>query len=191
MATPKRDAICEAALELFAEQGVEATTTREIAERAGAAEGTLYRHFQSKDDLVRWLFETSAEQFRDTLIATARGTTAPRDRLRALVRGVFAFADEHPSAFAYLLSMHHTGILKQDHEAHPPPLQVVAKTLADGIEAGAFRELPPVLATGWIIAMAQRAVVFLQSDLVEMSRKDVIRQTVDASLRIVDAECEL
>jgi AcrR family transcriptional regulator len=191
MATPKHDAICEAALELFAEQGVNATTTREIAERAGAAEGTLYRHFQGKDDLVRWLFESSAEQFQETLLASADGITAPRARLRALIRGVFAFADDHPAAFTYLLSVHHTGILQHNGNASPPPMRTFADTLTDGIEQGAFRDLPPVLATGWIVAMAQRAVVFLQSEVVEMAREDVIRQTVDAALRIVDAECTL
>lgn len=191
MATTKRDSICEAALELFAEQGIADTTTREIAERADAAEGTLYRHFQSKDDLVQWLFETSAKQFRNTLVDTAEGTTAPRDRLRALIRGVFAFAEKHPSAFTYLLSVHHRGILRRDGDERPPPMQTFVETLTTGIEQGAFRDLPPVLATGWIVAMAQRAVVFLRSDLVAMTREEAIQQTADAALRIVDAECEL
>ena len=46
----KRDAICDAALELFAEKGIEATTIRDIAQRADAAEGTLYRHFKGKEE---------------------------------------------------------------------------------------------------------------------------------------------
>lgn len=191
MATSKRDAICEAALTLFAEQGVEATTTREIAEKAGAAEGTLYRHFRGKQALVQWLFERSVEQFQETLLSSADGATEPRNRLRALIRGVFRFADEHPSAFTYLLSVHHTGILRRDGNASPPPMRTFVDTLTDGIEQGAFRDLPPVLATGWIVAMAQRAVVFRQSDVVSLPREAIIQQTVDAALRIVDAECTL
>jgi hypothetical protein len=45
-----------------------------------------------------------------------------------------------------------------------------------------------VLATGWIVAMAQRAVVFLSSPLMTTSRDSVIQETVDAALRLVDAD---
>ncbi|MFM7530292.1 MAG: helix-turn-helix domain-containing protein, partial [Nodosilinea sp.] len=40
--------ILKAALRLFAQQGYSGTTTRQLAEAAGVAEGTLFRHFESK-----------------------------------------------------------------------------------------------------------------------------------------------
>ncbi|HVT68902.1 MAG TPA: helix-turn-helix domain-containing protein [Trebonia sp.] len=41
------------ALELFAEQGYERTSLREIAERLGVTKAALYYHFKSKEDIVR------------------------------------------------------------------------------------------------------------------------------------------
>lgn len=187
MASPKRDAICDAALELFARQGIESTTTREIAERAGAAEGTIYRHFQTKDELVDWLFDACADRFAEVLRASVEEETAPRPRLRRLIRGVFDFADQHPTAFTYLLSVHHTGLLERRREP-PPPMRLFVETLRDGVQQGSFRPLSPALATGWIVAMAQRAVVFAASDLVSDTRAEVVEQTVAAALRLVDAE---
>ncbi|WP_395665256.1 TetR/AcrR family transcriptional regulator [Methylocella sp.] len=49
----KRRALIAAAARLFAELGVDAATTREIAVRAGATERTLFKHFGSKDGLLR------------------------------------------------------------------------------------------------------------------------------------------
>lgn len=187
MTSSKRDAICNAALTLFAEQGIEATTTREIAERADAAEGTIYRHFRDKEELVEWLFRASADRFHDVLRDTAAGRTDPPSRLRALIRGVFDFAERHPTAFTYLLSVHHRGLLQHQTEP-PPPMQPFLETLRDGIEQGIFRDLPVLLAAGWIIAMAQRAVVFLQSNVVSASEADVREQTVNAALRLVAAD---
>lgn len=187
MPTTKRDAICDAALALFAEQGIEATTTREIAERAGAAEGTIYRHFEGKDDLVQWLFDASAARFHDVLRPATESARAPRAQLRGLIEGVFTFAEQDPMAFTYLLSVHHTGIL-QNRDDPPLPMKLFMKVLRNGIDQGAFRPLSPVLATGWIVAMAQRAVVFLQSDVTEASRETVVEETVDAALRLVDAK---
>ena len=41
-----------AATEIFAEKGYAATSTREIAQKAGVAEGTIFRHYKTKKDLL-------------------------------------------------------------------------------------------------------------------------------------------
>src|ERR1700677_1963887 len=54
-ATPRTDTrsrVQEVALELFAEQGYEKTSLREIAERLGVTKAALYYHFKSKEDIV-------------------------------------------------------------------------------------------------------------------------------------------
>jgi AcrR family transcriptional regulator len=55
-ATPRTDTrsrVQKVALELFAEQGYEKTSLREIAERLGVTKAALYYHFKSKEDIVR------------------------------------------------------------------------------------------------------------------------------------------
>ena len=44
--------IINAAINIFSEKGFEATRTREIAERAGIAEGTIFRYFPTKDSIL-------------------------------------------------------------------------------------------------------------------------------------------
>ena len=188
MAPTKRDAIIDAALDLFAEKGVDATSTREITERAETAEGTLYRHFDGKDDLVRSLFEESASLFHDVLAHSAATAANPREQLEAMVRGIFTFAEEHPAAFTYLLSVHEGVLARVDTSHEPLPMQLFTGTLRAGTASGVFRDVPPVLATGWIVGLAQRAIVLQGSDLLSASRDEAADQTVDAALRLVDAE---
>src|SRR5215472_4596536 len=52
-----RSRLRELALELFAEQGYEKTSLREIAERLGVTKAALYYYFRSKEDIVRSLVE--------------------------------------------------------------------------------------------------------------------------------------
>src|ERR1700689_1912809 len=66
---PKRErgkqrvaALIDAGAELFAEKGYEATTMTEIAQRAGAAIGSLYQFFPSKEALAEALFNRYAER---------------------------------------------------------------------------------------------------------------------------------
>ena len=50
--TDTRSRVQKVALELFAEQGYEQTSLREIAERLGVTKAALYYHFKSKEDIV-------------------------------------------------------------------------------------------------------------------------------------------
>jgi AcrR family transcriptional regulator len=76
----RRDQLVEAALAVFAEHGFEHTTIRQLAERAGVAQGLLYHYFRSKDDLLRAALER--QYFMPEL---QRITSPDRDRPAAHV----------------------------------------------------------------------------------------------------------
>lgn len=50
--TEKQRRIVESALEVFSERGFAGASTSEIAKRAGVAEGTIFRHYKTKKDLL-------------------------------------------------------------------------------------------------------------------------------------------
>ena len=56
-----RSRLIRAALELFTEPGFRATTTPELARRAGVAEATIYRHFSGKEALLNAAVMEAAE----------------------------------------------------------------------------------------------------------------------------------
>ena len=60
-----RQRIVDAAVETFAEHGYGASSTRDIATRAGVTQGLLTYHFASKDDLWR----AAADQVFGGLVA--------------------------------------------------------------------------------------------------------------------------
>jgi len=49
--------ILAAALELFRENGLDGTTTKQISQKAGIAEGTLFNYFKTKEDLALFFFQ--------------------------------------------------------------------------------------------------------------------------------------
>lgn len=50
--TPKQFAILQAAIEVFSDKGYSAAATSEIAQKAGVAEGTIFRYYKTKKDLL-------------------------------------------------------------------------------------------------------------------------------------------
>lgn len=56
-----KEKILSAALELFQENGLQGTSTREISRKAGIAEGTLFNYFKTKEDLALYFFQKETE----------------------------------------------------------------------------------------------------------------------------------
>jgi AcrR family transcriptional regulator len=79
-----RSRLIRAALDLFTSQGFRGTTTPEIAQRAGVAEATIYRHFPGKDALLSAAC-IEAQGFGRALVATEE-TEPDRDTRAALGR---------------------------------------------------------------------------------------------------------
>lgn len=64
---PRREAILQAAKDVFLEQGYELATMDDIAERAGTTKRTVYAHFENKEALFAAMVEHSAGMFLEYL----------------------------------------------------------------------------------------------------------------------------
>ena len=83
-----------AALSLFQTRGFDETTTREIARKAGIAEGTVFNYFPTKDDIALHFFEMEV----DHAIAVVRGEKrAPQ----SAPRGEAVRASSRPSSSSW------------------------------------------------------------------------------------------
>jgi AcrR family transcriptional regulator len=84
-----RQRLLDAASRLFAEQGFDETTSAEIARAAGVTERTLFRHFQSKSDLVMANFRQRAA----ALSAAMEGQPEDARPIDVVRAGVLDFAE--------------------------------------------------------------------------------------------------
>jgi AcrR family transcriptional regulator len=94
-AVANRRRVLAAAQEVFAEQGVEASTET-VARRAGVGAGTVFRHFPTKRDLV----EHALAAHLDELAESARAAAAGDDAVAALTGLVAEMAEHAPTKLA-------------------------------------------------------------------------------------------
>jgi len=91
-----RQAILDAAREVFAELGYDVATVRDIIRRTGLASGTFYNYFRSRDEVFEALADDGAARFRPILRACWEASSSFEGYLRAAIQAYFDFlADEH------------------------------------------------------------------------------------------------
>ncbi len=139
--TEIRERILDAALEVFATEGVEGVTMRALADAIEYTPPVIYAHFRDKDAIIE---ELCYRQLRTLAKAFANfGTLDPVERLRQIGYVYVDFAVKHPSHFRFLFLTAHSYKTDDDELAKDDPQQnayaFLKHTAKEGLEVGVFR----------------------------------------------------
>jgi AcrR family transcriptional regulator len=108
-----RQRLIRAALELFTTRGYHDTTTAEIAKKAGVAEGTIYRHFLSKQQLLNELYR-AALRWATKIALDAETAADPRAQLGLVAHGLVEGAARDPGVVKLGLLERHDSVLDDE-----------------------------------------------------------------------------
>ncbi|MDJ0344543.1 TetR/AcrR family transcriptional regulator [Streptomyces sp. H10-C2] len=142
-----------AAVEAFAERGYHATTTRDIAGRAGMSPAALYIHYKTKEELLYQISRVGHLRSVGLLEEAANGDGAPGERLAVAVRAFVSWhAERHTTA---RVVQYELGALAEDHYTEIVALRrkserAVRSIIEDGVRTGAF-DVPDVAGTALAI----------------------------------------
>ena len=167
-----RQALMTAAAELMREVGYDEMTTAAVAKRAGVAEGTIYRHFPSKETLAEAVFADIWRIFQEYMETHLPPREQPRERLDAFFPlTVQAIASLMPS-YATLTQQEHLHFAAKHCASHhgsagslpPGPREYVAlleEALRLAQECGVVRpEIDPSVAAHFFFFGAGAAMEF-------------------------------
>ena len=146
--TDRRATILTCAARLFAEQGVSATSVREIAQEVGILSGSLYHHFGSKDEIVQEILLGYLDELLERYADIMAADLAPVKAFEQLLRASLTTIQHHPFATeiyqndaAYLRRLPRGEEIAAAGQRVPETWLTVIEA---GVEAGDFRDdLPP------------------------------------------------
>ena len=176
----KREQILTAAVRAFAAGGYAGTSTREIAEAAGAKEPLLFYHFGNKAALYFAAFEK-------------QHTTLVEDLLESLIGQCDAYARLKTFAEVYLT--HHLGtglgVIVIEFGALPPQIMAsisamndalrarLMQILTDGVDSGAFRPIDVSLCAHAILGLLLTFIRIHERGREQIDPSAVIEQVLD------------
>jgi AcrR family transcriptional regulator len=179
-----KELIARSALELFVRQGITETTVRDIAAAAGLAEGTLYRHFESKEELAWELFHTNYTAFAQELDRLQREFGTLPEKLTAMIRQFCAFFDRDPVLFSYLLLAQHSQLKKVPPEM-ATAVTVLQKVLAQGIARREMPEMEVEVAAAMVLGLVLQVAVFKAYSRITQNLSDLADSLAAAAWRVL------
>lgn len=131
--------LLEAAAEAFADRGFHATTTRDIAARAGLSPAGVYVHFKTKEELLYQLSLAGHLAALELLRSAVADHESPTDQLRAIMTTFSRWHAEHYRVgrivqyeFGNLSPEHRDEVLRLRKEIDAVARDVVTRGVADG-----------------------------------------------------------
>jgi AcrR family transcriptional regulator len=136
-----RQRLTAAALDLFAARGLHATTTALLAERTGIAEGTIYRHFRSKETLYNEVTRQVWERGLTLLVdESAEGPATAREQLNGAARRLFGEAQRSSATIRLLLGPVEREVLDEPAQSAAERFrQGVVQLVVTGKQSGSIR----------------------------------------------------
>jgi AcrR family transcriptional regulator len=162
-----RTLILDAARELFAAQGYEAVTMREIAKRIEYSPTAIYFHFKDKEALLHEICDADFGTLAHQLAETAR-IADPIEKLRATGAAYFRFGVEHPNHYRLMFMTPHPPLHSEDSQLRrgnpaEDAYQFLKDIVAEAIAQGRFRpELNDVELVAQTIWAGVHGVISLQ-----------------------------
>jgi TetR/AcrR family transcriptional regulator len=141
-----RAAILAAAERLFADSGVDGTSTETIAAQAGVNKALLYYYFKSKDALYEAVLENHAREFYQRAMAVMDSRAKPREVVLAYVGMSFDFIAARPYFPALIQRFSMSGGRRVERLARKysaPLADRLAEVIERGVRSGEFRRVDP------------------------------------------------
>lgn len=150
-----KERINRCAMELFVEKSIAGTSVRDIAEKAGVADGTLYRHYKSKEDLAWRLFQDNYIALSHILDAVQSKHQHGIAKLQAIIECMGEAFDDDPAFFHYLFLSQH-GFSKRLPEDSQTPITVIFSTLETAQKRG---EVPSEILLNQAVAVVMGIIL--------------------------------
>jgi AcrR family transcriptional regulator len=187
-----RASILDAARDLFARYGYDATGVAEICSAAGVSKGAFYHHFTNKQAvflalLSEWL--TSLDEQLAVFRQEAQPVPEKLIQMTAMIRDVFRLASTHLPIFLefWLQAKREPEVWQATNAPYHRYQHFFAELIQEGIQEGSLRKVDPEVASRLVVALA---VGLLLQGLFDPTEMDWVQVTQGSMVILMEGLAE-
>ena len=143
-----RDAILDATDRMLARYGYKKMTIDDLAKEVGIGKGSVYLHFESKQEIALSHIDRIVERLKASLYATAQSRSTPEKKLRKMlidrVMMRFDSVQHYTQSLNELLAQVRPKLLERRKRYFEEEARTFGSVVAEGKAAGVFRVKDPI-----------------------------------------------
>lgn len=144
----RQEQIKQAVLDIIYTDGLKSLSTRNLAKRIGMSEGTIFRHFASKQDIILSIIKDVQKDFIGSLRTIANSNTKPEERLNRFLCQTVTYLTKNKGITMLMFSeaSHNNDVVLKESllQIFNNQKKLVSKIILDGIAIGKWDESIPV-----------------------------------------------
>ncbi len=179
--TARQKEIINTAIELIAEHGIQVLTIKNLSQRIGIAESAIYRHFNSKTDILFGILSIFVESKEEMAKTLRRSDLRPIEKLKQMLIGRFEYFSRNRAIatviFSEELFRNDQKLSELIYETMTSVQNTVISVIEEGQKAGEIRDDVSAKHLGYMITGAIRLIVMhwrysgFKTDLIEEGKK--------------------
>src|SRR5690554_5892579 len=140
----KQQQVVDAARRLLATEGLHGMSIKLLVKESGVAAGTIYLHFEDKQDIVRHVHASVLHEVGEAISHNHDADRPLFHQFRSLWHKLWAYFQKRPNTLMVKAQFDHLpkGVIKQDLQEVRASFQVVSQLFKQGRANGQIRDLP-------------------------------------------------
>jgi len=155
--------ILEAALKLFSRKGFRETTVKDIAKEVGITEGAIYRHFNSKDEIIHDLLISITTELKEAIAKSIEKGESEEEIFKNIIETLIDYAFNKPESYRFLNLYH---LLKEYPQVTHLPGEQILKFL-NNLYAKKKLKTYPEVALAVVTGSVERTFIFKERNFIK------------------------
>jgi len=169
-----KEKILEAALRLFSRKGFRETTIKDIAKEVGITEGAIYRHFNSKDEIIHELLISITTELKEAIAKSIEKGESEEEIFKNIIEALIGYAFNKPESYRFLNLYH---LLKEYPQVTHLPGELILKFLNNLYTKKKLKTYPEV-ALAVITGSVERIFIFKERNFLRHNTQLIKRELI-------------
>jgi len=174
-----KESLIEEALNMIEKDGISSITLRELTKKLGTSRSAVYRHYSSKDELIKAVIQAGFDKLDATVHPTLLGDANILDKLYNMGKAYMSFAMENPNLYRTIFG---NEIQKEREESCD---------INDENDAAGFHALVALVIEAQESGLIQKDDAFMQSTVIWAMMHGLSNLLIDGHLHIQENIDEL
>jgi AcrR family transcriptional regulator len=185
----RKERIILTAIEIISDLGFQGLSTKEITKRQDISDGTLYKHFKSKNDIILGILDFYSKFDESLKESIEMSKLSSKESIKFFLRMLTEYYENYPAITALSIIQetfeHEENIGDKSRQIYEDRIKVIMHYIEKGIKSGEIRQdIDSEVLTDIILGSFREIILKWRIGKFEFSLKERVMKTLETILSV-------